>query len=115
MPDALLMNEDDDTLPDETYIMVPVKPSFSRRMTLEQRGQVQIRARQFIQSKYDEGVPFFSKDIFRDVAEQLDRCLDSSNPEHRVSLTALDGTLVSFLIEVGRVEPSSVRGYRQIR
>lgn len=73
-------------------------------MTLEQPGQLPVEARQFIQSKYAEGVPFFSKDIFRHTAEQLDCCLDGSNPKERMSLTALDRTLVSFLIKVGKEE-----------
>ena len=62
--------------------MVTVEPSFPDQMTLEQRptGPAVSRGLQFIQSKYDEAVHFFSQDIFRDAAERLDCGLNGSNP-----------------------------------
>lgn len=95
--------------------LVTVEPAFAHKMTRGERSELQVEARQLIQSKYDAGVPFFSKDVFRDAAEQLDRCLDASNPEQYVTLTALDGTLVRFLIEVGREDDSYWAGYKTIR
>jgi hypothetical protein len=51
---------------------------------------------------YNQGIPFFTKEAFRDAAEQLDRCLENANSEHRVSLMGLDGTPVHFFFKVGQ-------------
>ncbi|KAK3300822.1 uncharacterized protein B0H64DRAFT_414613 [Chaetomium fimeti] len=51
---------------------------------------------------YNEGIPLFSKTIFRDIVEQLDRCLEDANSEQKVSIMGLDGTLVHFFFETGQ-------------
>ncbi|KAH6854203.1 hypothetical protein B0I37DRAFT_388308 [Chaetomium sp. MPI-CAGE-AT-0009] len=51
---------------------------------------------------YNEGVPLFSKRVFRNVAQQLDRCVEDANSEHRVSIMGLDGTPVHFFFEIGQ-------------
>ncbi|KAJ4296126.1 hypothetical protein N0V88_004828 [Collariella sp. IMI 366227] len=65
------------------------------------RESMLVKARQLIQAKYDKGIPFFSKDVFRSAVEQFDRCLDVNEPAKSVTLSALDGTMVRFNVNVG--------------
>lgn len=71
----------------------------------EEEAQVIIsRLRQL----YDEGMPFFSKTVFRDTANQLDHCRANPRPfggpdPHIISIPDLHGTVIKFALETGRV------------
>jgi hypothetical protein len=59
---------------------------------------------------YDQGVPFFSKDVFRNVLDQLQHCranpsLPSGVEAHTISIPAVNGTVVEFELETGSVKP----------
>ncbi|KAK4139089.1 uncharacterized protein C8A04DRAFT_33449 [Dichotomopilus funicola] len=54
-----------------------------------------------IRSLYNDGCEMFSKDIFRNVAEQFDLCAKHPNVEHRVSLMGIDGIIVDFFFKLG--------------
>ncbi|KAH6650288.1 hypothetical protein F5144DRAFT_555809 [Chaetomium tenue] len=56
----------------------------------------------FLLRLYNDGTPLFTKETFRDAADQLDRCLEDANSEHTVSLVGLDGTPVHFCFRVGQ-------------
>ena len=51
---------------------------------------------------YNGGTPLFTKEAFRDAADQLDRYLEDANSEHTVSLVGLDGTPVHFCFRIGQ-------------
>ncbi|KAK4232726.1 hypothetical protein C8A03DRAFT_20036 [Achaetomium macrosporum] len=68
-------------------------------MTLEEKREEMLAAHRLIQAKYEAGIPFFTKELFRDVVRQLE-C--NNNPEQRVSVTGLDGFAVQFPIETGK-------------
>lgn len=60
-------------------------------MSLDERREAQIEAHRLIREKYDAGVPFFTKDLLRDISRQLG---DSSSKV--VSVTGLDGVAVQI-------------------
>jgi hypothetical protein len=81
----------------------------------ETEKQIKAAARLFIQAKYDLGASFFSKEVLRDVAEQLDRCLVGSDPTQKVAVPALDGRVLHFLVEVGKESRSNWPGFAVVR
>ncbi len=54
-------------------------------------------AQQLVGEKYEAGVPFFTKELFRDVAQQIEA------GHQRVAVPGLDGLSVRFVIETGKV------------
>lgn len=54
-----------------------------------------------IRSLYNDGYELFSKEIFRNVAEQFDLCAKNPNVEQRVSLVGIDGIVVDFFFRLG--------------
>ena len=67
-------------------------------MTAEEKREELEAANSLIRAKYDADVPFFTRDLFRDVVQQLD---SRTNLSRRVSITGLDGLAVHFPIETG--------------
>ncbi|KAL2020086.1 hypothetical protein VTK56DRAFT_8890 [Thermocarpiscus australiensis] len=63
-----------------------------------------------LRSLYEQGVPFFTKRVFREVLRQLDHCRANPRPVddancHIISIPAVDGTVVETKLETGRVRP----------
>lgn len=64
-----------------------------------------------LQQLYDQGVPFFSKSVIRDIVTQLDdghanpRPANSPNP-HVISIPSVNGTVVKSKLETGHAETS---------
>ncbi|KAK4034798.1 hypothetical protein C8A01DRAFT_18456 [Parachaetomium inaequale] len=82
--------------------MVVPYPKYPAGLTFEESARLRLESRQFILARYDEGVPFYSKDIFRKAAEQFELCLQGGKSEQEVSLVGLDGTPVRLLVEPGK-------------
>ncbi len=77
-------------------------------MTSEERRDKLAAAQHLIQAKYDAGVPFFTKDQFRDVVRQLDAITQQREQGNHdetatISITGLDGLVVQFPIDTGKV------------
>ncbi len=59
---------------------------------------------------FDQGVPFFSKDVFRQILEQLEHCpanprqLGDANSQ-TISLPTLDGAAIECELETGDTSP----------
>jgi len=62
-----------------------------------------------INAIYDSGVPFFTKDAIKDVAEQLDHLTSGLKLGDKAALTftvrGVDGIRVDIPMELGTVEP----------
>ncbi|KAG8164437.1 hypothetical protein KVR01_006355 [Diaporthe batatas] len=71
-------------------------------MTLDEKDEKLAAAHKLISTKYDAGVPFFTKDSFRDIVQQLE---SGGNPDHEVSVVGLDGASVCFQINTGKEHP----------
>ncbi|KAK4099262.1 hypothetical protein N658DRAFT_430361 [Parathielavia hyrcaniae] len=71
-------------------------------MTLDEKREELAAAHQLIQAKYDAGVPFFTKVLFRDLVRQLE---SNGNPDQKVSVAGLDGLAVQFPVETGQEYP----------
>jgi hypothetical protein len=77
---------------------------------LEREARVPMRQAAFerLRELYNQGVPFFSKDVFRHVVAQLDHCRanprapDDAQP-HVISIPAIDGTTVELELETGEL------------
>ncbi len=77
-------------------------------MSREERRDKWTAAQHLIQAKYDAGIPFFTKDQFRDVVRQLDtitqqRKQGNHDETATISITGLDGLVVQFPIDTGKV------------
>ena len=77
-------------------------------MTLQKKRDELAAAQHLIQAKYDAGIPFFTKDQFRDVVRQLDAItqqLQEGNHDQAVaiSITGLDGLAIQFPVDTGKV------------
>ncbi|KAK4153599.1 hypothetical protein C8A00DRAFT_15200 [Chaetomidium leptoderma] len=59
-------------------------------------------AHRLIKTKYDAGIPFFTKDLFRNVVRQLE---SNNDLDQKVSVTGLDGFAIQFPIETGKEYP----------
>lgn len=77
----------------------------------QQQYEESVRARQDafdrLRELYNQGVPFFSKEVFRHVVAQLDHCRANPRPPgnaepHVISIPALDGTTVKMELETGK-------------
>lgn len=68
-------------------------------MTLDEKREKRTAAHRLIQTKYDAGIPFFTKDLFRDVVRQLE---SGGYLDQKVSVTGLDGVTVQFPLKTGR-------------
>ena len=56
-----------------------------------------------LQQLYDQGVPFFSKSVIRDLVSQLDECrANGSHPN--ISIPSINGTVIKFILETGDAE-----------
>lgn len=73
-------------------------------MTFDEEREELAAAHQLIRAKYDAGIPFFTKTLFRDVVRQIE------SDEERIFLTGLDGLSVHFPIETGSVYRSHPYG-----
>lgn len=62
-------------------------------------------AHRLIQAKYDAGMPFFTKDLFRDAVRQF----ESHEKERKVTVTGFDGVAVRFRIRTGEEYPYAYR------
>ena len=71
-------------------------------MTLDEKRDKRAAAHRLIKAKYDAGIPFFTKDLFRDVVRQFE---SDNTTDQRVSVTGLDGRVVHFPIETGSEFP----------
>lgn len=69
-------------------------------MTVEEKREAMAAAKKLMQARYDAGLPFFTKDIFRDVVRQLE---SKDNPDQKVFVTGLDGQAVRFPLQTGEV------------
>ena len=87
---------------DNRFVFLATADLPNPRMTAAEKREELEAANRLIQAKYDAGVPFFTKDVFRDVVQQLE---SESNPGRRVSITGLDGLAVHFPIETGTSRP----------
>jgi len=56
-----------------------------------------------IRSLFDAGTPFFTKEVIRDVCQQLEKF---GGKGQKVSVRGLDGVIVDFDIESGLILPS---------
>jgi hypothetical protein len=83
-------------------MVAPCYPKYPDGLSPEAYARLRSESRQFIQARYDEGVLFYSKDIFRMVAEQFEPCLQGSKSEQEVCLVGLDGRPAQFLVQVGK-------------
>lgn len=68
-------------------------------MTQQEKRDELTAAHHLIQAKYDAGVPFFTKHLFRDVIRQLETI--HQREEQTVSIRGLDGLAVQFPVETG--------------
>lgn len=84
---------------DGVYIVVAFGDIPDPPMTLDERSERMTAAHRLIQAKYDAGIPFFTKDLFRDVVRQFE---SDGNHDRVVSVTGLDGVAVHFPLETGR-------------
>ncbi len=64
-----------------------------------------------IRSMYDAGVPFFTKEAIRDLAQQLER---AGTTGQKVSVRRLDGVMVDFDINTELVYPANRRDLEYI-
>jgi hypothetical protein len=87
-------SDDDD---DEVSVVLATASLPNPPMTLDEKRQELMEVHRLIRAKYDAGIPFFTKDLFRDVVQQLE-----SDSSERVSITGLDGFAVDFPIEPGK-------------
>ena len=77
---------------------------------LESPGQIQDTIAR-LKQLYDQGVPFFSKSVIRDIVTQLDdghanpRPANGSNP-HVISIPSVNGTVIKSKLETGHAEAS---------
>jgi hypothetical protein len=88
----------------------PVRAQSTRHLTTAERVQARDEATKRLRELYDQGVRFFSKDVFQQVVEKLERCrADSSHSDgakpHTISIPAVDGTEVVFQLATGSVKP----------
>ena len=90
------------SLGDDGFIFLATADLLNPRMTAEEKTEELEAANRLIKAKYDAGVPFFTKDVFRDVIQQLE---SETNLGRRVSITGLDGFAVYFPIETGTSHP----------
>lgn len=77
---------------------------------LEHEESVRARENAFdrLRELYNQGMPFFSKEVFRHVVAQLDHCRANPRPPgdadpHVISIPALDGTTVKLELETGQL------------
>ena len=95
-------------------VMVAPYPKYPDGLSPEESARLRFESRRFIQARYDDGVPFYSKNIFRKAAEQLEPCLQGGKSE--VCLVGLDGMPVHFLVEAGKdIGESCWPGYKVLR
>jgi hypothetical protein len=78
------------------------------RPTDTKGAQEKERAAKRLQELYDEGVPFFRKEVFRHILDQLTLCRADPRPPggaepHMISIMAIDGTEVEVELETGYV------------
>jgi hypothetical protein len=92
---------------DGIFILVAEPDIKDPPMTFEDRRQKLEEASRLIQTKYDAGVPLFTKDLFRDVVRQIE--IDD-NLHQTVSITGLDGVAVHFPLESRKEYPSRPYG-----
>ena len=93
--------------PDGVFIFLAYANLPDPPMSLDEKLEVQTAAHRLIQAKYDAGIRFFTKDLFRDVVRQFES--DGSLCQ-KVSITGLDGVTVHFPLETGREYPSRPYG-----
>ena len=87
---------------DDTVSRPVTPPNTAQQTVFQEATETAEDARSLVARLYNDGVPFFTKEAFRDAAEQLDRCLENADSEHRVSLMGIDGTPVHFSFKVGQ-------------
>ncbi|KAL1840633.1 hypothetical protein VTJ49DRAFT_241 [Mycothermus thermophilus] len=71
-------------------------------MTRDEEVEKRAAAHALVQSKYDTGVPFFTKDVFRDLARQFEA---NGGPDGKISVTGLDGVTVHIPLKTGQEYP----------
>ena len=77
-------------------------------MSLEEERDKLTAAQHLTQAKYDAGIPFFTQDQFRDVVRQLEAITQQREEGNHddtatISITGLDGLVVQFPIDTGKV------------
>jgi hypothetical protein len=102
-----LQNEVDevegDKLDTNLVELVATSSSPSLDARLNETRQQMAKAHDFIRSLYHAGVPFFTKQALRDVAEQLARCeKDGMAADQRIGITGLNGVTEWFPVDSGR-------------
>lgn len=72
------------------------------------------QASQFFQSLYDNGGPFYDKQLLRRVSRQLSDAVTSKTTS-LIRVDGLDGEPVNFELQIGRVSPSALhRGFDSV-
>ncbi|KAL2270009.1 hypothetical protein VTJ83DRAFT_2193 [Remersonia thermophila] len=69
------------------------------QMTPDEEREKRAAAYALVQSKYDAGVPFFTKDALRDLARQFQA---NGGPGGKIAVTGLDGVTVHVPLESGQ-------------
>lgn len=68
-----------------------------------EKQRLMLNAQRLIRKLYQDGVPFFTKAIFHDLARQFDQAAAGSS--NSVRITDLNNTQHEFPIETGNVYP----------
>jgi hypothetical protein len=94
----------------DMFIVIASAKQPHSSITREEKEELMSVAHHILREKYDAGVPFFGKDIFRDISLQFEKCQHGTTLSQKVAITDLNGSTIEFPIETGQVYPTDING-----
>lgn len=84
---------------DEVYVVAAYARPTGSPITAEEERDRLAAAHHLVQTKYNAGVPLFTKQLFRDILHQFQNYRDGNQG---VSVPGLDGSTVHFTLDTGK-------------